>query len=93
MAFYDLREPRYRAQFKANHEAEKAAAENGTWPRDINDQMRWINLPRMPYDPAPVVLKAHREYVVRMCQSAIDYINDLERRILSGDNELAGYQK
>lgn len=66
----------------AARRAELAACENGSWPRDTNDAMRWQNLPRMPYDPPAVVRKAHQEYVARLCRQEIEW---LERRLSKGE--------
>lgn len=72
MSSYNLQRPEDRDRFRQDHAAELAATQDGTWPRDINDAMRWIN------DNTP-------EYAARMCQSAIDYIDGLEERIKTGD--------
>jgi len=56
----------------AAREAELAACEDGSWPRDVNDSVRYKNLPRMPYDPYYVVRKAHQEYVSRICRQEIE---------------------
>ena len=92
MPSYNLQNAASRAQYRAGYEAELAAAQDGTWPRDLNDQMRWQNLPKMPYDPPEVVQAAHRAYVARICKQELDYLDDLERRIRAGSPDLAGYE-
>lgn len=73
MSSYNLQKPEDRERYRQDHADELAAVESGTWPRDINDQMRWINGGGAP------------EYAAKMCQSAIDYIDGLEARIESGE--------
>jgi hypothetical protein len=62
--------------------AELAACEDGSWPRNTNDALRWQNLPRMPYDPHAVVRKAHQEYVASLCRQEIEWLSEqLERKL------------
>jgi len=76
MSSYNLQKPADRARYRQDHADELAAVKTGKWPRDINDQMRWINGNGAP------------EYAARMCQSAIDYIDGLEARIKAGNAPL-----
>lgn len=66
----------------AARRAELVACEDGSWPRDTNDAMRYQRLPRMPYDPPGVVRKAHQEYVAKLCRQEIEW---LERRLSEGE--------
>jgi len=79
MSSYNLGKPEDRNRYRQDHASELAAVEEGSWPRDINDQMRWIR------DPSPV-------YAAKMCRFAIAYIDDLEARIARGDPDLTSYQ-
>jgi hypothetical protein len=84
MASYNLQKPADRARYRADHQAELDAALDGSWPRNLNDQMRWANLPHCPYDGSEATLRKHREYVAKQCRAEIAYIDDLERRVVSG---------
>lgn len=75
MASYNLMKYESRVQYRLDAEAELAAVKDGTWPRDLNDEMRWIKGNERE-TPA--------EYAGRMCQESIDYIVDLENRIARG---------
>jgi hypothetical protein len=78
MSFYNLGKPEDRQRYREDHAAELAAVENGTWPRDINDQMRWVHGRGSP------------AYAAEMCRRSIAYIDDLEQRIEAGDPDLVG---
>ena len=80
MSSYNLTKPEDRTRYRQDHADELAAVENGTWPRDINDSMRWIHGRNAP------------EYAARMCRSTIDYIDDLEARIEAGEVDLLSYE-
>lgn len=92
MSSYNLHKAADRARYRQDHADELAAVEAGCWPRDINDQMRWVNIPSMPYAPPAVVKKATEEYVARMCRFAIAYIDGLESRIKAADPNLTGHE-
>ena len=79
MSSYNLQKPEDRNRYRQDHAAELVATQDGTWPRDINDAMRWIN------GNTP-------EYAARMCKSAIEYIDGLEIRIEAGEVEGLGYE-
>jgi hypothetical protein len=83
MASYNLQKPSDRARYRADFQAELDAALDGTWPRDLNDQMRWANLPTDRYSQEETLLK-QREYVARLCRAEIAYIDDLTQRVASG---------
>jgi len=84
MASYNLTKPEDREQYRKDHADELAACKDGSWPRDINDDMRWIH--------ANGNLKQRQAYAARMCQSAIDYIDGLEKRIAEGDPEVSSFE-
>lgn len=75
MSCYNLMKKADREQYRADHQAELDAVNDGTWPRNINDQMRWIQ-------------GSGPEYAARCCKSAIEGINDTERRLAAGDPDL-----
>lgn len=79
MTFYNLQNPDDRARLRQDRQAELAAVKTQKWPRDINDQMRWIR------DSSP-------EYAAQMCQAEIVYLDDLEVRIKAGDPNLKSYR-
>lgn len=62
---------------RKDHADELQAIEDGTWPRDINDYMRWVG---------------GRAVVARVCRQVIDYLDELEVRIERGDLDLLGYE-
>jgi hypothetical protein len=80
MASYSLTKAADRKRYRQDHVDELEATKNGTWPRDINDEMRWIN------GDGPA-------YAARMCRAAIDYIDGLEQRIKDGDPDVASFEK
>ena len=82
MSGYNLMKPADRARYKADHQAELEAVQQGKWPRDLADSLRWVHYPT----------GQQAEYAGKMCRAGINYIEDLERRIAAGDPELAGYQ-
>ena len=84
MASYDLTQPCDRKHFRQDRVNELAAIRDGAWPRDVNDDMRWIH--------AHGDIEQRRAYAARMCQSAIDYVDDLERRIAAKDPDVASFQ-
>lgn len=83
MSSYNLQKPGDRERFRQDHADELAAVEDGSWPRDINDAFRWI------HGSSP---EHTAQYAARMCQSAIDYIDDLEIRIEAGEAPL-GFER
>ena len=87
VASYSLTKAADRKKYRQDHVDELTAAENGTWPRDLNDEMRWIHAPNDPFDP-----QARAKYAARMCRSAIEYIDGLEQRIKEGDPDVASFE-
>jgi hypothetical protein len=77
MAAYNLMKQEDRKRMREDRLAEIQAVQNGTWPRDIDDSVRWS--------------KGTPEYARRMCQDGISYLDDLEFRIDSKAPDLEGY--
>ena len=68
----------------AAYEAELAAILNGTWPRDVNDDMRWGS-GRTFYD------RAQKAAYVRGClENHLTYLRAIPARIAAG--ELPGWE-
>lgn len=86
MASYNRTKRADRDREIADRQAEIDAIKAGTWPRDINDRMRW--------GACRVFVDEHhrREYVVDMCQYDIDYLRDVQKRIEAGDPSVAGWE-
>jgi hypothetical protein len=78
MASYNLTRAADRQRYRQDHISELEAIQAGTWPRDVNDALRWTRM-----DP---------EHAARMCRMAVDYVDDLEARIASGDAGLEGFE-
>lgn len=82
MACYNLMKPQDRARRRSRRVAELRAIENGEWPRDIEDTMRWT----CPQGILPA------EWAKQMCEAEIEYLDDVDVRIRAGDPGLAGWQ-
>ena len=93
MSGWNLMKAADRARARQEFEAELKSCQSGTWPRNLNDRMRWGNLPQCPYDLPEVARQKQQEYVTRMCLSGLVSLADLERRIAEGDPEVSGYEK
>jgi hypothetical protein len=91
MAFYNLQKAADRVRYREAFQGELDAALDGSWPRDINDQTRWIDLPVDRYSQEET-LRKQRAYVARICKKQVDYIDDLEQRIAAGVAP-AGYER
>jgi len=78
MALYNLMKAADRVRYRKNQQDELDALIGGYWPRDMDDQLRWASRDR-------VQIRA-------MIESSIRYIDDLERRIVAGDPDLAGWE-
>lgn len=74
MPSYDLRRKNDRDTLRAERTAELAATQDGTWPRDLNDAMRWS--PRHGSDP--------RREAARFCAHDLAWLDDLEARLAAG---------
>jgi len=86
MASYNLTKQADRDEMKADRQAELAACEDGTWPRDLNDAMRW-NPSRSSQDGL-----TDREYAAKMCRLEIEYIRGLDHRISIKEPGLEGFE-
>jgi len=64
---------KYFEEDRQKAEAELAACEDGSWPRDLNDRLRY-DLPSYPYDPPEVVAAKHREYVAKLCRKKLAWL-------------------
>lgn len=87
MASYNYTKAADRARSRAERQAEIDAVRKGTWPRDIDDSMRW-GASKYFHDA-----QERAEYAAKMCQAEIDYLDGVERRIREGDSSLAGWEK
>lgn len=86
MASYNMTKAADRARCRADRQAEIDAVRAGTWPRDINDSMRWGAMKVF------IDAKEHAEYARKMCQAEIDYIDGVDARIKAGDPSVAGWE-
>ena len=66
MAFYDLRKAEDRERMRQERQAELTAINEGRWPRDINDSMRWN--PGYGYTHKP------EKWAAKMCKADIEYL-------------------
>jgi len=83
MAFYNLQKKLDRDRLRQERTAELNAVKNGTWPRNPNDQLRWSTPRSFPKD----------KWAQEMCIADLDYLDDLERRIATGnDPDLTSYE-
>lgn len=86
MASYNLMKRADRDRLKADRVAEIEAIDSGTWPRDLNDDMRW-GAGRHFHDKAEKAT-----YARRMCANEVDYLRDLQRRIDAKVPDLLGWE-
>lgn len=73
-----------RQQEIEDRQAEMAAVDNGTWPRDLDDDMRW-GVNKSFNDMAERAAWARK-----MCDLDVQYLRGIPPRIVSG--ELAGWE-
>lgn len=92
MASYNFSKAADRARCRADRQAEIDAVTAGTWPRDINDEYRWLNAPTNRYLSAKHNQEIRAEYARKMCQAEIDYLDGVDRRVAEGDPDLAGWE-
>ena len=65
-----------RNELREKRATELRATQDGTWPRDFDDYMRWkVGTP---------------EYAARMCRAELEYLDGVEVRINNG--ELPGWE-
>lgn len=84
MASYNLMKKADRDRQRSNRMAEVDAIDEGRWPRDINDEMRW-GATRTFYDGAEKAA-----YARRMCMADVAYLDGIPDRITAG--ELPGWE-
>lgn len=96
MSSYNLTKKASRDQYRADHQATLDSTKDGTWPRDLNDLMRW-SAP----SHTQVLIKEHptfgrvwteKDWAAHMCEVNLTYVNDLERRLAAGDPSLMGWE-
>jgi hypothetical protein len=68
MPAYNLAKPDGREALRADRQSELDAIENGSWPRDLNDHMRWSP----PRNVAPA------DWAARMCKADLAYLSAKE---------------
>ena len=85
MACYNLMLKQDRDKLRQERTAELRAVQDGTWPRSIDDSMRWLNAPTDGLARPEVNRRLRAEYAARMCQADLNYLKDLEKRIASGE--------
>ena len=77
--YYNLTTKEGRNRLRAECQSELDAVKTGTWPRNLNDAMRWMYRPR-GVTPA--------EHAGAMCQSMLDSLDTLERRTAVEDRSV-----
>lgn len=92
MASYNFMKAADRVRCIKDRQAEIDAIKAGTWPRDINDSMRWTGAPTNPFLSAAENHRIRTEYATKMCQAEIDYLINVDFRIDAGDPDLAGWE-
>jgi len=58
---------------------EIAAVRNGTWPRDINDYMRYVS--------------SSPEQALKVSEAHLQYLEELDVRLANNDPELDGWER
>lgn len=81
MSSYNLMKKADRQRMRADRGGEIKALQDGTWPRTIDEQMRWGATTR----------ETEQEHAMRMCKADLAYLRDLEKRVQAG--ELEGYEQ
>ena len=76
MAFYDLKRPEDRSRMAKERQEELSAIENGSWPRDTNDLLRWSRM--------------EKGYASKMCRAELAYLANLDLRIAEGEEVWGG---
>lgn len=84
MASYNRMKVADRKREIDDRKAEIAAIDAGTWPRDLDDDMRW-GICHHFRDAAE-----HAAYARRMCLDVVDYLEAIPARIKAG--ELPGWE-
>lgn len=63
---------RQRQESRARVEAELASCLDGTWPRNLSDELRY-SIPRMPYDGPEAVRAARQAHVAGLCRRELSW--------------------
>lgn len=79
MSSYNLEKVADRDRIRKERAEELLAVQEGRWPRDIDDLLRWSRRDAL--------------YAGHMCKIEIAYIDDLEKRIARGDSDLWFFEK
>lgn len=82
MSSYNLLKAADRERLRQDRQAELDAVENGTWPRDLNDLMRWS--PPRRRDGTHTVAPAI--WAARMCKLDLAYVE----RLYQGNLDVIG---
>lgn len=82
MASYNLMKKADRDRMHEDRKAELDAILDGTWPRNLDDQMRWT----APRGTDTI------DWAKRMCLGDMAYLDNLEQRIAAGAEGLEGYE-
>ena len=77
--FSNLMRKRYRKALREDYESDLQAVQDGLWPRDLHDRMKYS-------DPSP-------RFATRMCLAGIAYLDDVERRLQEGDPNIVGWER
>lgn len=83
MSSYNLMKVAGREAMRADRQAELDATRDGSWPRDLNDSMRWVG--RNGTSP--------KDWAAKMCRFELDYLADLERRLQANDPSLEAWDR
>jgi len=82
----NLMKAKDRATERAARQAELEACQDGTWPRNINDEFRWLRAPTKNR-------RIEREHAAKMCALSIVYLDSVDRRIAACDPDFAGWER
>ena len=86
MAIYNFAKAADRARCRAARQAEIAAIDAGTWPRDIDDAMRWGATKCFPS------VAARAAFAREMCASEVAYVDGVDARIRAGDPSVSDWE-
>jgi hypothetical protein len=92
MSSYDLTRAADRARMRADRMAEIEAVDAGAWPRNPEDEMRWLGAPTSSYLSATHNQEIRVAHAKKVCLLDIAYLDEVERRIQEGDSSLAGWE-
>ena len=90
MAVYNITKYADRERLRQDRQAELDACLDESWPRNLNDFMRWSRLPGNQFLSAAEDLRMQREHVADCCRQEIQYLRNISPRIVSG--ELQGWE-